>query len=107
MDVIVLYQIHHQCGTPVNQSKAIFGVPAHLKHVDEEPVKYIQYLFVALMDGHLQIQTSKLAEVAMGIAVFGTEDGADLKHALHVTADGHLLVELGGLQGRQNQREHG
>jgi len=46
---------------------------------------------------HFQIQSNKLRQVTMGVAVLGSENGPNRKDPLKVTRNGHLLVKLGTL----------
>jgi hypothetical protein len=38
------------------------------------------------------VRACEFAEMAVGVRVLGAEDGADLKHAVHVPREHHLLV---------------
>ena len=42
-----------------------------LKDVDKEAFDDVQELEVVLVDGHLEIQARELAQVAVGVGVFG------------------------------------
>lgn len=50
------------------------------------------HLEVMLVDGHLEVQARELAQVAVRVAVLGTEHRPDLEHSLEVRAECHLLV---------------
>jgi hypothetical protein len=54
-------------------------------------------LVVVGINGHLQIETCVLGQVAMGVGVFGTEDRANLKDATKVGGDSLLLGKLRAL----------
>lgn len=60
----------------------------------EELVQEIHDLVVVALDGHLQIQTSELRQVSVGIRVLGSEDGTNLEDTFHVRSDTHLLRKL-------------
>mmetsp|Transcript_8410 Transcript_8410/g.13922 ORF Transcript_8410/g.13922 Transcript_8410/m.13922 type:complete len:413 (-) Transcript_8410:42-1280(-) len=48
-----------------------------------------------LMNGHLQIETSKLAQVSSGVGILGTKDRTGLKHTFETRGGGaNLLVQL-------------
>ena len=51
-------------------------------------------LVVMKVDGHLDIEADKLAQVAARVRLLSAEDGPDFEHALEVRRDGHLLVQL-------------
>ncbi|KAI6770941.1 hypothetical protein HG531_009796 [Fusarium graminearum] len=63
----------------------------------EEDVNERDDLVVVGINGHLQIETSVLSQVTVGVGVFGTEDRADLKDTAKVGRNGLLLGELGTL----------
>ena len=46
------------------------------------------------LEGHLEVEPHKLAEVAARVGVLGAEDGRHLKDAIQVGRDRHLLVQL-------------
>ena len=52
---------------------------------------------VVEIESHFQVESHKFGQVAMGVRVFGTEDGANGEDPLKVACDCHLLVELRGL----------
>ncbi len=49
---------------------------------------------IVLVESHFEVEADKLCEMAMRVRVFGAENGRNLKDAVHVRADGHLLVQL-------------
>lgn len=63
------------------------------KHVGER----IKNLKVMLLDVHLHIETGELAEMTVGVGIFGSEDGTNFKDSFEVTTEGHLLVKLWAL----------
>lgn len=69
-----------------------------LEDGQEQRVENVENLVVVLLNGHLEIETGELAQVSMRVGIFGTEDGSNLVHSLHVTSDTHLLRQLRGLR---------
>mmetsp|Transcript_3478 Transcript_3478/g.8301 ORF Transcript_3478/g.8301 Transcript_3478/m.8301 type:complete len:331 (+) Transcript_3478:164-1156(+) len=65
-----------------------------MENIGQNDVQHVQTLKVMLEDLHLHVQAGKLAQMAMSVAGFGTEDGANLKNAAKISTDGHLLVKL-------------
>jgi hypothetical protein len=50
-----------------------------------------------LVEHHLDIEASELAQVTVGVRVLGTENRADFEHTMHITTEDHLLIELRAL----------
>ena len=75
---------------------AVLAVNA-LEDLLHQAVNDVHGLVIVLVDGHLQVHTGVLGQVTMGVAVLGTEDGADLKDTAEVGRDAHLLGQLGTL----------
>lgn len=69
-----------------------------LGQVNDHVADKVEHLKVMVLDLHFHIEASELAQMPVGVGVFSTENGADFKDALHIAAEGHLLVELGGLR---------
>mmetsp|Transcript_1954 Transcript_1954/g.3162 ORF Transcript_1954/g.3162 Transcript_1954/m.3162 type:complete len:435 (-) Transcript_1954:54-1358(-) len=54
---------------------------------------------VVLVESHLHVQAVELAQMAVGVRVFSTENGSDFKYTLKASASSsNLLVELGALR---------
>lgn len=68
-----------------------------LKDMDEHFGKKVEDLKVVLLEGHLDIEACKLAQVTVCVRILSSEDGTNLEDSVHVTAEDHLLVELGAL----------
>lgn len=47
-----------------------------------------------LLDGHLHIEASELAQMSVGIGILGSEDWSNFEYAIKVTAECHLLIKL-------------
>jgi hypothetical protein len=62
--------------------------------VNKKLIQNIQDLMVVLLKSHLQIESNEFCHVAMGKRVLGTENTANLKNTLKVSAHDHLLIEL-------------
>ena len=71
---------------------ALLGVR---EDVDEHVAEQVQHLEVVLLDNHLHIKPSEFSQVTISVAVLGAEHWSDLEDTLHVSTQGHLLVELG------------
>ena len=63
-----------------------------VEHAHEQLIEDIQHFVVVLLDGHFHVQPGELAQVSVRVRVFGAEHRSNLKHALQITHDGHLLV---------------
>ena len=61
-------------------------------------VNYVDDFVIVVLNRHFQIQSGKLGQMAVGVRVLRAKYGSDLKYALHVGRDGHLLGELRGLR---------
>lgn len=68
-----------------------------LNHVDHHIADDVKHFEVVILEFHLHIEASELAQMPVGVGVFSSEDGTDLEDATHVSAKSHLLVELGAL----------
>ncbi len=67
------------------------------EHKHHQLPNQIQDFKIMVFEFHFQIQTSEFAQVAISIGVLSAEHRTNLKHALKVAAECHLLVKLWGL----------
>jgi len=67
------------------------------KDEQEHLVNRVHDLVVVVLEGHLEIETSELGQVSVGVGVLSPEDRTNLVHSLHISGNGHLLGQLGRL----------
>jgi hypothetical protein len=72
-------------------------VAQSLEHLRESVADRVQHLVVVVLERHLQIQADEFRQVTVSVGIFSAENCADREHAVKVSGDCHLLVELGRL----------
>ena len=65
-----------------------------LEDVLEHAVRHTQHFIVVFVDGHFEIEPSKLAEVAPRVAILSAKYWTDLEYTPKICRYGHLLIEL-------------
>lgn len=68
-----------------------------LKDVNEKTGSEVHDFMVGLLDSHFEVQTGELAEMSVGVGVFGSKHMAHFEYFLEISLDAHLLVKLGTL----------
>ena len=65
--------------------------------VHEQVSQQVQHLKVVFLDSHLHVEASELAKMTIGVRVLSSKNWTDFEHSIEVSAQSHLLVELGTL----------
>jgi len=69
-----------------------------LEHEDHQLADQVEHFEVVVLNFHFQIEAREFTKMAIGVRVFSSEDWADFEHTTQVTAECHLLVQLGALR---------
>ena len=65
-----------------------------LDHVDHKFTDEVKHFKVMILELHLHIETSELAQMTVSVRVLGAENGTDLEDSLQIGTKRHLLVKL-------------
>lgn len=68
-----------------------------LEEVGQHFSEDVQHFKVMSVEFHLHIKTSEFSQMSVSVGVFSAEDRSDLKHFFKITAESHLLIQLGTL----------
>ena len=60
----------------------------------ERCVRDAQHFVVVLVNAHLEVEAGELAQMAARVGILGAKNRTHLEHALEISRDRHLLVQL-------------